>query len=189
MAHDIFVSHSSKDKAIADAVCHHLEAAGLKCWIAPRDVPAGADWAETIVHAVDNCQVMVLVFSAASSESRQVKRELVNAANREKIIIPLRIDSTVLKDSFAFFLEDTHWLDAITPPIEQHLATLAARIKSLLAVEAPVPPARSAPAAQGAAPGRAALMAAIESDDASSVKALLEQGADSNANDEYGKTP
>jgi len=38
----IFISHSSKDRPTADAICAHLESAGIKCWIAPRDIEPGA---------------------------------------------------------------------------------------------------------------------------------------------------
>jgi TIR domain-containing protein len=30
----VFISHSSKDKWIADAICKQLESAGIRCWIA-----------------------------------------------------------------------------------------------------------------------------------------------------------
>ncbi len=42
MAHEVFLSYSSKDRAAADAVCRALETAGLKVWIAPRDVLPGS---------------------------------------------------------------------------------------------------------------------------------------------------
>jgi hypothetical protein len=29
----VFISHSSKDRATADAICAHLESAGINCWI------------------------------------------------------------------------------------------------------------------------------------------------------------
>ncbi len=34
MAHDVFLSYSSKDKAVADAVCHALESDGVRVWMA-----------------------------------------------------------------------------------------------------------------------------------------------------------
>ena len=43
MNHDIFISYSSKQKSIADGVCHYLEENGFKCWMAPRDIPVGAN--------------------------------------------------------------------------------------------------------------------------------------------------
>ena len=38
----VFISHSSKDQQTADAIRQHLESAGLACWIARRDIEAGA---------------------------------------------------------------------------------------------------------------------------------------------------
>ena len=36
--HDIIISDSTLDKPITDAVCAGLEARGIRCWIAPRDI-------------------------------------------------------------------------------------------------------------------------------------------------------
>ena len=38
----VFISHSSKDRVTADAICAHLESAGINCWIAPRNIEPGA---------------------------------------------------------------------------------------------------------------------------------------------------
>jgi len=37
----VFISHSSKDKAIADVIVYSLEQEGISVWIAPRDIPDG----------------------------------------------------------------------------------------------------------------------------------------------------
>ena len=71
MAHDIFISHSSKDKTIADAMCATFEANGMRCWVAPRDVPPGAAWGAAIVEAIQNSRVMVLIFSDNANTSGQ----------------------------------------------------------------------------------------------------------------------
>jgi hypothetical protein len=42
MNFDAFISYANQDKATADAACAKLEAEGIRCWIAPRDVPPGA---------------------------------------------------------------------------------------------------------------------------------------------------
>jgi TIR domain len=41
MNFDAFISYSANDKVIADAACATLERAGIRCWIAPRDVVPG----------------------------------------------------------------------------------------------------------------------------------------------------
>ena len=76
MAHDVFISYSSKDKPIADGICAHLEGAGIRCWIAPRDISPGEDWPTAIDRAISQSRVMVLVFSAHSNSSEDVSREL-----------------------------------------------------------------------------------------------------------------
>ena len=63
MAHDVFISHSTKDKAVSDAVCAALENAGIRCWIAPRDVLPGRSFPGEITRGIETSKAMVLVFS------------------------------------------------------------------------------------------------------------------------------
>ncbi len=93
MAHDVFISYSNKDKPIADAICTNLEVAGIRCWIAPRDIAPGLDWPTAISNAISASRVMVLIFSANSNSSNEVSRELILAANNNLIIIPFKIDN------------------------------------------------------------------------------------------------
>jgi TIR domain len=64
MAHDVFISYSSKDKTAADARCATLESHGIPCWIAPRNIAYGSDYSEAIVDGINESRVMVLVFSS-----------------------------------------------------------------------------------------------------------------------------
>jgi hypothetical protein len=43
MTHEVFISHASLDKPMADVVCTALEGAGIRCWIAPRDVQSNGN--------------------------------------------------------------------------------------------------------------------------------------------------
>lgn len=132
MAHDAFISYSSVDKLAADAACATLEAAGIRCWIAPRDISPGTDWGEAIIDAIDHCSVMVLIFSSNTNESRQVHREVEYAVGRERTIMPVRIDSAQPARSLAYYMAGLHWLDALTPPLEDHLRRLATSVKALM---------------------------------------------------------
>jgi hypothetical protein len=42
MSFDVFISYSTKDAIVAKAACAALEAAKIRCWIAPRDIVASA---------------------------------------------------------------------------------------------------------------------------------------------------
>ena len=161
MAHDVFVSYSHHDKPQADAVAATLEAKGIRCWIAPRDVIPGQEWGAAIVEAIRSSRVMVLVFSSHANASPQIRREVERAVNAETVLIPFRIEDVAPAQSLEFFLGTPHWLDALTPPLEAHLERLAAAVASFLAVaEAPGRPAihvrPSAPAAAAVADTAAA---------------------------------
>jgi hypothetical protein len=132
MAHDVFISYSSKDGIIADAVCARLEERGIRCWIAPRDVNAGSPYAEEITVAIEACTAMVLVFSSNANVSTHIPKEIERAVSRSIPVIPLRIEAVVPSKSLDYFISSVHWLDAITPPLERHLENLANTIVKIL---------------------------------------------------------
>jgi hypothetical protein len=132
MAHDVFVSYSTKDKSTADAICAALEATGIRCWIAPRDILPGSDWGETIIDAIHVSRAMVLVFSGSSNASSQIKREIERAVNVGIPVVPFRIENVLPSKTLEYFISTQHWLDALTPPLEQHLQYLAKTMRAML---------------------------------------------------------
>src|SRR3984893_2845434 len=133
MSGKVFISHSSKDGDIAEAVCHHLESSGVPCWIAPRDIEPGSDWTEGILRGIASCRVFVLVFSGHANESEHVRREVGKAFSLHLPVIPFRIEPIEPRNSLGYFLESVHWLDATKAPLQQHLPVLTERVKRLLA--------------------------------------------------------
>jgi hypothetical protein len=135
MAHDVFISYSSKDKTVADAVCVKLESQKIRCWIAPRDMPPGQSWAATIIEAISESKVFVLVFSDGSNKSGQVAREVGEAVDSGIPIVPLRIEDVELSREMRYYIKSIHWLDALTPPIERHLQKISESVQALLSIE------------------------------------------------------
>jgi len=149
MPHDLFISYSSKDKPIADGICASLESAGIRCWIAPRDIAPGEDWPTAITTAISHSKVMVLVFSANSNTSKDVGREIILAANADLAIIPFKIDNAIPEPGKQYYLARTHWLEAMNPPTKEQKRSLVERVKMIippLADEAVVPPISTPPA-------------------------------------------
>ncbi len=142
MAHDVFISYSSKDKPAADATCARLESRDIRCWMAPRDIQPGSDWSTSIIDAINGASVMVLVFSANANASPQIKREVERAVNKGIPVIPLRIENVAPEKSLEYFISTPHWLDAYSPPLDRHLNYLADVIRHILdGKTVPVPPA------------------------------------------------
>ena len=134
-AYDVFISYAHEDKTTAEAACAALERAGMRCWIAPRDIVPGLDWGAAIIGAIKHCRTMVLIFSSHSNESQQVKREVERAADKGIPIVPFRVEDVVPSETMEYFISSHHWLDAFTPPLEEHLDELVAAVKALLSPE------------------------------------------------------
>src|SRR6266487_7190478 len=135
MAHDVFISHSTKDKAVGDAVCSALEGARIRCWIAPRDVQPGREYPGQITRAIRECKVMVLIFSTHSNTSSDVLREVQLAAEAHHHVLQFKIEKVAPNDDLKYFLSAPHWLDALTLPLERHLERLVPAIKALMALQ------------------------------------------------------
>src|SRR5260370_13352556 len=133
MPYMVFISHSNKDHGTAEAICKHLESAGIKCWIAPRDIEAGSDWAKGIMRGIGDCRVSVLVFTAHANDSEHVGREVAKASSLGLAVIPFRTEAVNPRENLEYFLETVQWLDAVAPPLEKHLGALVDRAKRLLA--------------------------------------------------------
>lgn len=131
MTHDVFISYSSKNKTAADAICHALEENGVKCWMAPRDIPAGSEYGDLIDDAIKSSEIIVVVFSQTAAESPWVKGELNIAFEEQKTIIPFRIDSTPLKGQNRVILNQKHWIDAYPDYEEKFSDLLSAVLHSL----------------------------------------------------------
>jgi hypothetical protein len=143
----VFISYASPDAALALKVCGALEAAGVLCWIAPRDVVPGTLYADGIVGAIDESRILVLILSKEAVASAHVGKELERSTAKRHPIIALRTDTVPLTRAFEYFLNESQWIDvgaggmdtAITKlieAVERHLAGSAAALGQ--APQAPV---------------------------------------------------
>jgi TIR domain-containing protein/Sel1 repeat-containing protein len=143
MGHEVFISHSSLDKPVADAVCAGLEKNAIRCWIAPRDVQPGRSFAGEITRAIQHSKVMVLIFSANANTSEQILREVQLAANSHLHIVQFRIENVLPNEDLEYYLSAPHWLDALTPPLESNIRRLGISVKALLEMAAEDPAKRA----------------------------------------------
>lgn len=130
--YDVFVSHSSKDKDQAAAICAEIEANGLRCWIAPRDIGPGRLWDEAIMDGIASSRVLLLVYSANANRSADVAREIVHATRKRIPILPFRLQDVKPSKAIEYHLVQSQWLDAFPPPIETHFAKLVDAVRDLV---------------------------------------------------------
>lgn len=107
----IFISHSSAEAALAEEICRDLESDGYSCFIAPRDIRSGHEYAEELVNGIDSCDVMLLLLSERSNGSPHVLREVERAVSKNKSIIVYKLEEFELSKSMEYFLMTHQWLE------------------------------------------------------------------------------
>ena len=107
----VFVSHASADGETALRFVTALELHGIRCWLAPRDVVAGAQYADAIVRAISESPVFLVLLSAHSIASAHVGREVERAGSKGRRFLALRLDSAPLTPALEYFLSESQWVD------------------------------------------------------------------------------
>lgn len=114
--YDVFISYSSKNQKVVEAMCAYLEQHKVRCFVAYRDIPKGVVWAKAIVEALDESKMMVVVFSEEFNLSDQVDREIELASEDKKPILTFRISNTMFKGAKKYYLKNINWIDAFPNP-------------------------------------------------------------------------
>lgn len=120
---DIFISHSSLDRNVAESVCDILESSGFSCWISFRikDLQPGKIYTEAINEAIDNSKIFLVLLSNNSISSEQVRQEVICANERQRygtkifpVIIDENVDMNAIHKHMGYVLagkESVNWYD------------------------------------------------------------------------------
>ena len=135
----VFISyHTETGTDAVRKICAALEGAGISCWYAPRNV--GANYAQSIVEAIRECRVFLLVLNEGSNVSAHVLNEINCAfdrfrAHEDITLLPFRIDQCTLSDDIYYYLGRIHIMDGILPPELLRVQELVDRVSKLLGQE------------------------------------------------------
>lgn len=147
---ELFVSYSSSDIAFTEDLVTEIEARGIGCWYAKRDIRPGGVYPVEITRALDDCRALLLVFSAdtnrAANENLHILREIDYAASSRKPILPVRIADVEPHEGLAYFLRTVQWIErsAGDPRLADRIAEVyrsaVGGTTEGSAVRSPVPP-------------------------------------------------
>ncbi len=108
----IFISHSSTDANIANGLVNVIEKYGDRCFIAPRDIRTGYEYAAEIAEGIDRSDMLILLLSKAANESPHVLREVERAVTKHIPVLVYKLEEVTLSKSMEYFLMTHQWLNA-----------------------------------------------------------------------------
>lgn len=128
----VFISYSSKNADLANAMVAYLEKKGITCWYAPRNIEPGSEWVPAIKSALQTTKVFVLLYTHQSNQSRQVMNEVALAFNAGKTMVPYCATDEKMNDELEYYLTRVHWLNAVEKPQEECFEELSKLIEGHL---------------------------------------------------------
>src|ERR1051326_8809036 len=112
--YDVFLSHSSKDKAVVRSIAERLRADGLRVWFDEWVLKPGDNLPKKLDDGLEDSRVLVLCMSTNAFGSVWAQLEsntfrFRDPLNKERRFIPLRLDEAEIKGSLAQILY-INWL-------------------------------------------------------------------------------
>lgn len=107
----VFISHSSKNALQANEFCDAIENRGHECFIAPRNIRTGYEYASEIINGIDSSDVFLLLLSNEANDSPHVLREIERSVSRRIPIVVYKLEEVVLSKSLEYFLMTPQWYD------------------------------------------------------------------------------
>ncbi len=130
--HAVFVSYEHNDQAIADSIVRELGVAGIKCWIAHRDMPGAIPFGEGLLDAIEASRLLLMIFSPYSNKSPMVDREVAFAATQGIPIFPVKVASAEISRNLKFLIGTHNWFDASSGQLSDHFPKLISAVHRLL---------------------------------------------------------
>lgn len=91
---ELFLSHSSRNRKLANAIAETLRNHGVPVWFSPTNILTAQQWHDEIGRALRRCDWFLVLLSKSSVKSKWVKLELSYALNHSQYdnhIIPVKI--------------------------------------------------------------------------------------------------
>ena len=107
-----FLSHASADAPLAMQLCNTLESRGVRCWIAPRNIPPSVSWPSAVLAGLEGCGAFVLLVTTNALLSEEVLTEVEKARRLKRQVYSVMVDKPELVGELRYYLTRWQWIDA-----------------------------------------------------------------------------
>ena len=148
---EVFLSYSREDKARVLDLAARLRAAGVNLWIDQSGIDGAALWGETIVHALEEAKVLLLMVTPSAVSSHNVAKEVMLTSERKGHILPVHLEPTTIPPSLKYPLAGIQHIEFFQGDPETNLKAVLRSLQGL-GVSLTPPPAATADDNRGNSP-------------------------------------
>ena len=147
---DVFLSYSREDKVRVLDLAAKLRSAGVSLWIDQGSIDGAALWGESIVRALEDAKVLLLMVSPSAVSSHNVAKEVMLTSERKGHILPVHLEPTTIPTSLKYPLAGIQHIEFYQGDPDDNLKAILRSLETL-GVKI-VPPQAAASKADVAAP-------------------------------------
>ncbi|HEX6572709.1 MAG TPA: TIR domain-containing protein [Steroidobacteraceae bacterium] len=130
-AADVFLSYSREDKARVLDLAARLRAAGVNLWIDQGGIDGAAMWGETIVRALEDAKVLLLMVTPSAVGSHNVAKEVMLTSERKGHILPVHLEPTTIPTSLKYPLAGIQHIEYFDGDPEANLQAILRSLQGL----------------------------------------------------------
>lgn len=123
----VFISYAREDSVFALQLVDALRVIGVDAWIDVQNITVGEKWSDAIQHGLDRCDIMLLIISPASMQSRNVSDEWEYYLETDKVIVPIVIAPAKIH----FRLKRLQYIDFSQREFNEAFAALAEQLHQI----------------------------------------------------------
>jgi len=127
----VFVSYASVDGARIEPLVAALTRAGISVWLDQSAIEGGANYAMEIAEGIERCAALMLMCSAASLASRNVRQEIALGWKYERPYVPLLLEPVTIPKEIEYWLEAAQWIEVFDKPEAEWLPAVLAALAPL----------------------------------------------------------
>ena len=112
---EVFISYSSQDYDRVMPLVDRLRSAGAAVWVDEGNIDAATLWSESIVKAISECRVLIMMVSSHSTDSHNVVKEVMIASEGKKTILPIYLEPAEIPAKLKYQLtgiQHLEWFDS-----------------------------------------------------------------------------
>ena len=129
---EVFISYTTSDKLQAEKIVEYLEKYNISCFIAPRDVEGGVNYAKSLVKALEECNLVLLVASQKTNESDHVLNEVDIMIDKKIPVLPVFIEDYELNDELRYYIGRKQRIMAVENEFSTYLPAILTAVEERL---------------------------------------------------------
>ena len=132
--YDVFISYASFDSLIVDEISNKLSKLGVNVWRDVNNIRGGSSFVKEIPEAISKSKLFLVLLTPEAEDSNWIEREIIQATNDGKEIIPYKIGSYESKSNIKFMLGNIQIINHRNVSINELVDIIYNKIKKDLGV-------------------------------------------------------